>query len=157
MPYLGLLYPKPLWQAIADPYLRRRHSHTVLAQSLWGLWVLVCTRFVWALWESLAAISPLLPSCQGFSFALGHGVSFFGGIQRSPVDGCSAASCSFRVLTGEDEHTSFHATILQIRLTHMVSSTLLSECISHIGTLNQWIFNFIDFFWVFGIYINGIT
>ena len=28
------------------PYLCRRHSNTVLAQSLWGLWVLVHTRFV---------------------------------------------------------------------------------------------------------------
>ena len=36
----------PLQQASADPYLCRRHSNTVLVQSLWGLWVLVCTRFV---------------------------------------------------------------------------------------------------------------
>ena len=35
------------------PYLCRRHSNTVLAQSLWGLWVMVGTRFVWALWASL--------------------------------------------------------------------------------------------------------
>ena len=28
------------------PYLLRRHSNTVLSQSLWGLWVLVWTRFV---------------------------------------------------------------------------------------------------------------
>ena len=35
------------------PYLCRRHSNTVLAQSLWGLWILVNTRFVWALWASL--------------------------------------------------------------------------------------------------------
>ena len=38
--------PLPLQQATADPYLHRRHSNTVLAQSLWGLWVLVRTRFV---------------------------------------------------------------------------------------------------------------
>ena len=50
----------------------------------------------------LNVILPLLPSCWGFSFALGHGVSFFVGIQHSPVDGCSAVSCSFGVLTGED-------------------------------------------------------
>ena len=56
----------------------------------------------------LNVIFPLLPSCWGFSFALGCGVSFFGGIQHSPVDGCLAASCSFGVLTGEDEHTSFY-------------------------------------------------
>ena len=38
----------------------------------------------------LNVILPLLPSCWGFSFALGCGVSLFGGIQHSPVDGCSA-------------------------------------------------------------------
>ena len=32
------------------------------------------------------------------------GVSFFGGIQHSPVNGCSAASCNLGVLTGEDEN-----------------------------------------------------
>ena len=30
----------------ADPYLHRRCSNTVLSQSLWGPWVLVCTSFV---------------------------------------------------------------------------------------------------------------
>ena len=34
----------PLQQSTADAYLLRRHSHTVLALSLWGLWVLVHTR-----------------------------------------------------------------------------------------------------------------
>ena len=38
--------PLPLRQATADLYLHRRHSNTILAQSLWGLWVLVHTRFV---------------------------------------------------------------------------------------------------------------
>ena len=60
----------------------------------------------------LNVISPLLPSCWGFSFALGHGVSFFGGIQHSPVGGCSAASCNFGVLAGEDEHMSYSATLI---------------------------------------------
>ena len=56
MPHPGLLHPEPLplRQATADPYLRRRHSNTVLAQSLRGVWVLMCTRFVWALQVSLA-------------------------------------------------------------------------------------------------------
>ena len=35
-----------LQQSTADLYLRRRHSNKVLAQSLWGLWVLVHTRFI---------------------------------------------------------------------------------------------------------------
>ena len=59
------------------------------SEHLWCIWGLI-----------LNVISPLLPSCWGFSFALVCGVSFFGGIQHSPVDG-SAASCDFGVLTGE--------------------------------------------------------
>ena len=35
-----------LQQSTADLYLCRRHSNKVLAQSLWGLWVLVHTRFI---------------------------------------------------------------------------------------------------------------
>ena len=61
----------------------------------------------------LNMISPLLLSCWGFSFALGHGVSFFGGIQHSAVNGCSAASCNFGVLAGEDECTSFYSTVFE--------------------------------------------
>ena len=38
-----------LQQSTADPFLLKRHSNTVLSQSLWNLWVLVCTRYVWAL------------------------------------------------------------------------------------------------------------
>ena len=65
------------------------------AERLWQVWGLI-----------LNVISPLLLSCCGFSFALGHGISFFGGIQHSPVDGCSAVSCNFGVLTGEDKRMS---------------------------------------------------
>ena len=57
-------------------------------------------------------ISRLLPSCWGFSFTLGHGVSFFDGIQHSPADSCSAVSCSFGVPSGEDERTSFCSVML---------------------------------------------
>ena len=48
LPYPGLLHPEPLplWQATAGLYLLRRHPNTVLSQSLWGLWVLVHTRYV---------------------------------------------------------------------------------------------------------------
>ena len=37
MPYPGLLHPEPLplQQATADPYLHRRYSDRVLAQSVW--------------------------------------------------------------------------------------------------------------------------
>ena len=34
---------------------------------------------------------------------------FSGGIQHSPVNSCSARSCSFGVLTGENEHTSLYS------------------------------------------------
>ena len=57
-------------------------------------------------------ISPLLPPFWGVSFTLGRGVSFIGGIQHSPVDSCSALSCSFGVPSGEDERPSFYAAIL---------------------------------------------
>ena len=116
MPYPGLLHPEPLplQQATADPYLCRRHSDTVLAQSLWGVWILVSGSWIllkqslfeppehlWRVWGLiLNTISPLLLSCWGFSFALGHRVSFFGGIQHSSVDSCLAASCNFGVLAG---------------------------------------------------------
>ena len=52
-----------------------------------------------------------LPSFWDFSFALGREVSFFSGIQHSPVNGRSAVSCNFGVLA-EDEHTSLYSTIL---------------------------------------------
>ena len=35
-----------LRQSTTNPYLHRRHSNIVLSQSVWGLSVLVCTRFV---------------------------------------------------------------------------------------------------------------
>ena len=59
-------------------------------------------------------ILPFLQSCWGFSITLVHGVAFFGGIQHSPVYGCSAASCNFGVLTGEAECKSFYSSILGI-------------------------------------------
>ena len=69
------------------------------------------SKHLWCIWGLiLNVISPLLPSFWGFSFALGSGVYIFGGIQHSPVDSCSAASCNFGVLT-EDEHTSFYSAL----------------------------------------------
>ena len=71
------------------------------SENLWYVWGLI-----------LNAISPLLTSCWGFSFALGCGVSFFGGIQHSLVNGHSAVTCSFGILAGEDECMSFYSAIL---------------------------------------------
>ena len=57
-PSSSLLLPEslPLWQSTADLYLHKRHSNTVLSQSLWSLWVLVHTRFVGVHWASLAGM-----------------------------------------------------------------------------------------------------
>ena len=58
------------------------HSNIIPSKSLWGLWVLVCTGLfepsecLWQVWDlNLKQILSLLPSCWGFFFALGHGVS----------------------------------------------------------------------------------
>ena len=83
MPYPSLLHPEPLplWQSTADPYLHRRHSNTVLSQSLWvsGSWyvqgLFEPSERLWQKWGLiLNVISSLLPSYWGFS-ALGCGVS----------------------------------------------------------------------------------
>ena len=117
----GMLYPEPLplWQATADPCLCRRHSNPQRQVWLSLCGVSWCIQgFVWALRASLVGmglvlnvISPLLPSWWGFSFAFGHGVSFFDGLQDSSINSFSAASCNFGVFAGE-EFTSFYSTIL---------------------------------------------
>ena len=42
---------------------------------------------------------PLALSYCSF-FVFGHGISFFGGFQHSPVNDCSRAGCDFGVLEG---------------------------------------------------------
>ena len=102
-------------------------THTSVGdiQTLIGRWLSLCgvtwctQGFVWALWASLVGIG--FDSKCGFApptillgllLAPGHRVSFFGGIQHSLVNGCSAVSCNFGVLTEENEHTSFYSAIL---------------------------------------------
>ena len=55
----------------------------------------------------LAGASPL-PLDMGYLFLMGSNILQF--------NGCSAASCSFGVLT-EDEHTFLYSTIIQLLLT----------------------------------------
>ena len=82
------------------PYLFRRHPNTVLSESLCGLWVLVCTRYVWALWASLVGMGfdskcdfAPLPSCWGFSLALGRWVSHScSSTRQPPLQLCSHCS-----------------------------------------------------------------
>ena len=114
--------PPTLQHATTDPHFSWKLPDTLRQVSCWvtvpGSW---CTQGLfepserlWREWGLILNMNlPLLPSCWGFSFAFGCGLSlFFGGIQHSPVDGCSAASCNFGVLTGEDESASFYSVIL---------------------------------------------
>ena len=71
-------------------------TQTQFCLSLWGPWFLVCTRFVWALWVSLEGMgfdlkanSHVLPSCWGFSFAFGCGVSPHSGSSAYHLTGVS--------------------------------------------------------------------
>ena len=94
-----------------------RNTNAALAQSLLGYHESWCAQvFVLALQASLAgmrfglnAFLPLLLSCWGFSFANGHGESFFGGMEHSSVSDFLIVCCNFGVLT-EDEHASFYTT-----------------------------------------------
>ena len=98
----GLLQPEPLsrWQATADPASagdkHKGRSGSVSAGSLGPGVHKVLFEPSKHLWQVrglfLNGISHLLPSCRGFSCALGRGVPFFGGIQHSSVNGCSAVS-----------------------------------------------------------------
>ena len=78
--------------------------------------------FVWALRASLAGMGfdtkrDFFPSniLLGLLFCPWMWGIFFGGIQHSPVDGYSEASCNCGVLTGEDELMFFFSTILPIQ------------------------------------------
>ena len=89
----GLLQPEPLFlrQITADPSLHRRHSNIQRQDWFSLLWSLLLSlnpgvHKVWFfnLWASLAGLrfdfkcsAPLPPCCWGFSFAPGHGVSFW--------------------------------------------------------------------------------
>ena len=121
MAHPGVLHPEslPLKQAIADPYLHRRHSDTQ-RQVCFSICGVSCMRKVlfdpserlWQVWGLiLNTISSLLPSCWGFSCALGCGISFFGRIQHSPVDDCSAVSCNFGNFAGEDTQSPLSLSI----------------------------------------------
>ena len=94
--------------------------HKVLYESSEHFW------WVWGLILNMTL--PLLPSFWGFSFALGCGVYFFGGIQHSPVNACSAVSCNFGLLAGEDEHTSFYSTSYSKYTQSMVFPVVMHGC-----------------------------
>lgn len=102
-----------MWQALTC--VSAGDPNTGLAPSLWCAWALVHKGFVWALRASLADMEfdskcDFAPPTILLVLLL---CSWTCGIF---VDGCSAASCNFGVLTGEDEHMSFCFTILCLPL-----------------------------------------
>ena len=97
MPPPGLLHPEPLSlrQATTLQEMLKHSSGSVSVGSLgpgahkvWGLWAsLVGKGF-----DSKYDFTPPTVLLR-ISFALRHGVSFYGGIQHSSVNGYSAVSC----------------------------------------------------------------
>ena len=98
IPRLGSL----IW--CSEPSQRWENFFGIMFSSLW------VTHLVGMGFDFIMTVS-FLPSCCSF-FVFGHRVSFFVEVRHPPVDGCSTAICSFGVLEGGDEHTSFYPTIL---------------------------------------------
>ena len=107
-----------------------------------GSW---CTQgFVWALLASLAGVRfnskhDSVPSTLLLGLLLCPWMwgIFFGGIQHSPVDGCSVVSCNFGVLAGEDEHMFFYSAILLVQHKSHKSELLSSSSISAIRVVSS--------------------
>ena len=75
MPYPKLLYPEPLWQSTADP-LPPQETLKYSSGSWCAQGMFEPSEHLWRVWGLIKnAILPFLPSCWGFSFTLGHGVS----------------------------------------------------------------------------------
>ena len=86
MPYLGLLLPRAsafaaghFWPIPLQETLE--HSSSLASVGVPGSWCAQAlfepSEHLWWVWAFfLNVISPLIPSCWGFSFAPGHGVSF---------------------------------------------------------------------------------
>ena len=66
-------------------------------------------------------------------------VTFFGGIQHSPGDDCSAAICNFGVLAGEDEHMSFYSAIFLYASCHnrveFKRNLVIGTCFNYLATV----------------------
>ena len=105
-----------------SPRLHRRQSNTqrLVWLSLCGVSGSQCTHsFVWVLWASLVGMGfhykhDFTPPTilLGLRYCPWTWVSFFGGIQHSPLDGCSTVGFNFGALTGEDDSMSFYSAIL---------------------------------------------
>ena len=94
------------WCSVQNLHNSRRTSLVLLFSSLW-------VTYLAGIGFDFIVISPLLLSHCGFFFVFECGVSFFGGFQHSPVNGCWAASCGFGALSGRDARMSFDPTTLE--------------------------------------------
>ena len=75
---------------------------------------------------------PFLPSCWASPLPLD--VEYiFAVIQHFLVDVCSALSCNFGVLTGEDELTSFYSTIFWSWVNEWVNLTQMTIISTTVG------------------------
>ena len=120
---LSFTISQSLFKFTADLCLHRRHSNTQIQ-----VWLSLCrvsgswcaqgffepSEGLWRVWGFDSKCDSALPIILlGLLLYPWKWGIFFGGIQHSPIDGCSAVSCNFGVLTGEDEHTSFYSAILE--------------------------------------------
>ena len=95
-------------------------TFTTAGKLLWYYCSPVCGSPTWWVWDLILSIMPLLSPCCSFFFVFGHGVSFFGGFQHLPVDGCSIASCNFGAFHGRRwAHV--------LRLCHLEQETLVNN------------------------------
>ena len=102
----------PSWEIRCGGYNLHNSVRTSLILLFSSLWV----THPMGMGFDFIMIAPLLPSNCCFSLVLGCGLSFLGGRQHPPVNGCSTAGCDFGVLTGEDELMFFHFTIFGLNL-----------------------------------------
>ena len=101
----SLFVGSPDWEAWHGVQNLHNSGRTLLVLLFTSLWV-THPRF------DFIMIVPLLPSCCGFSFVLGHGAYFYGRFQYPPVNGCSTANWDFGALTGGDGCTYFYSAIV---------------------------------------------
>ena len=114
------------WCGVQNLHNSGRTSLVLLFSSLW-------VSYLVGMGFHCTVIVPLLLFHCGFSFVFGCGVSFFGGFQCFPVDGCSKASCNFGALAGGDERMSFDSTIL--------NQSLETRYFNHCWSQFQWLKN----------------
>ena len=93
------------WHVVQNLHNSGRTSLILLFSSL-------CVTYLTGMGFDFIMVTLLLQSRCGFFFVFGRGISFIGGFQCPPVDGCSTVSCNFGALEGRDEHTSFYSSLL---------------------------------------------